>query len=153
LASADEETENVKIFPACWLIVLIFASTARTLCARQDSAWTLFPSSSPRSEATKAARGKEVFQNLCSGCHGAVIKNPSAGIGATMPGTDALAAKYKGAKPARLEERTDLTPEFIKTFVRNGVSVMPFFRKTELSDADLDALSAYLTRNNKPSPD
>ena len=66
-----------------------------------------------------------------------------------MPGTDALAAKYKGAKPARLEERTDLTPEFIKTFVRNGVSVMPFFRKTELSDADLEALSAYLTRNNK----
>jgi len=27
---------------------------------------------------------------------------------------------------------------------------MPRFRKTELSDADLEALSAYLTRNNKP---
>jgi len=67
-----------------------------------------------------------------------------------MPGTDALAAKYKGAKPAMLEERTDLTPQFIKIFVRNGVSVMPRFRKTELSDADLEALSAYLTRNNKP---
>ncbi len=68
-----------------------------------------------------------------------------------MPGTDALAAKYKGAKPALLEERIDLTPELIRTFVRNGVSVMPFFRKTELSDVDLEALSAYLTRNDKSS--
>ncbi len=67
-----------------------------------------------------------------------------------MPGTDALAAKYKGAKPAMLEERADLTPQFVKIYVRNGVSVMPRFRKTELSDADLEALSAYLTRNNKP---
>jgi hypothetical protein len=26
---------------------------------------------------------------------------------------------------------------------------MPFFRKTEISDADLDALAGYLARNNK----
>jgi hypothetical protein len=26
---------------------------------------------------------------------------------------------------------------------------MPFFRKTEITDADLDALAAYLARNNK----
>jgi hypothetical protein len=36
-----------------------------------------------------------------------------------------------------------------KAFVRKGVSVMPFFRKTEIGDADLDALAAYLARNNK----
>lgn len=36
-----------------------------------------------------------------------------------------------------------------KTFVRQGVSVMLFFRKTEISDADLDALAAYLARNTK----
>jgi len=28
--------------------------------------------------------------------------------------------------------------------VRTGVSVMPPFRKTEISDADLEALAAYL---------
>ena len=116
----------------------------------QDSSWTLFPSHGQEPGASKTLHGKEIFQNLCSGCHGPVIKNASPGIGATMPGTDALAAKYKGAKPAMLEERTDLTPQFIKIFVRNGVSVMPRFRKTELSDADMEALSAYLTRNNKP---
>ena len=53
--------------------------------------------------------------------------------------------------PALLEKRTDLTPQLIKTYVRNGISVMPIFRKTEISDADLDAIAAYLTRNNKHS--
>lgn len=119
--------------------------------AGQNSSWTLFPShDQEESGPPKIQKGREVFHNLCSGCHGPVIKNASAGIGATMPGTDALAAKYKGAKPAMLEERTDMTPQFIKVFVRNGVSVMPRFRKTELSDTELEALSAYLTRDNKP---
>jgi hypothetical protein len=27
---------------------------------------------------------------------------------------------------------------------------MPFFRKTEISDADLDAIASYLTRNRPP---
>jgi mono/diheme cytochrome c family protein len=127
-------------------LVLLGAGAA----AGQNSSWTLFPSHGQEPGAPKFQRGKEVFRNLCSGCHGPVIKNASAGIGATMPGTDALAAKYKGAKPDLLEERTDLTSQLIKMFVRNGVSVMPRFRKTELSDADMEALSAYLTRNNKP---
>lgn len=91
-------------------------------------------------------RGKEVFQYWCASCHGPGI----GGYGAPhLPGTSALQAKYKGAVPALLEERTDMAPLFVKTFVRNGVSVMPFFRKTEVSDADLDALIEYLTRNNK----
>ena len=33
--------------------------------------------------------------------------------------------------------------------MRKGVSIMPFFRKTEVSDADLDALAAYLARARK----
>jgi len=85
-------------------------------------------------------RGYMQYQNFCSACHGE-------GVG--RPGTLALAAKYKGEKPALLDKRTDLTPELIKTYVRNGLTVMPLFRKTEISDADLDAIAAYLTRNNK----
>jgi mono/diheme cytochrome c family protein len=86
-------------------------------------------------------RGYVEYQEFCSACHGE-------GVG--RPGTLALQAKYKGAVPALLDKRTDLTPEFVKTTVRNGVTVMPFFRKTEISDADLNAIAAYLTRNNKP---
>ena len=61
----------------------------------------------------------------------------------------ALGVKYGGKVPAVLDERRDLVPEFVKTIVRNGVSVMPFFRKTEISDSDLDALAAYLARKDK----
>jgi mono/diheme cytochrome c family protein len=85
--------------------------------------------------AAQAPDGKVVFEKWCAPCHG---------DGPGKPGTAALQALYKGVKPALLEQRTDLVPELTKNFVRNGVSVMPFFRKTEISDAELDALAAYL---------
>jgi hypothetical protein len=47
-------------------------------------------------------------------------------------------------KPAVLEQRTDLTPKMIETAVRKGVYFMPRFRKTEISNADLAAIIAYL---------
>jgi len=87
--------------------------------------------------AAFAADGKPVYEKWCAPCHAA---------GPGHPGTTALAALYKGAKPPALEDRTDLTPPVVKQFVRKGVSVMPFFRKTEISDAELDALAAYLSR-------
>ena len=70
-----------------------------------------------------------------------------------MPGTVALEAKYQGALPALLTERRDLTPAFIRHFVRNGVSVMAPFRKTEISDADLEALVLYLTPTDIRNPE
>jgi (+)-pinoresinol hydroxylase len=91
------------------------------------------PSSAPAQ--TQLARGQQVFTYWCATCH-------SAGPG--MPGTQALQAKYHGNPPALLLQRTDLTPQLIAYFVRNGVSVMPLFRKTEISAADLDALAAYI---------
>ena len=94
-------------------------------------------SSAFAADDVKAERGDAVFQKWCAPCHAA---------GPGHPGTTAIAALYKGAKPAALEDRTDLTPAIVAQFVRKGVSVMPFFRKTEISDADLDALGAYLSR-------
>jgi hypothetical protein len=66
-----------------------------------------------------------------------------------MAGTQALQARYKGAKPAELEQRTDLTFDFVKAIVRNGLNSMPFFRPTELSNDDLAALGAYLARAHR----
>jgi mono/diheme cytochrome c family protein len=85
--------------------------------------------------AQQPGDGKVVFDKWCTPCHG---------DGPGKPGTAALQALYKGVKPAMLEQRTDLAPEFTRAIVRTGVSVMPFFRKTEISDAELDALSKYL---------
>jgi mono/diheme cytochrome c family protein len=84
-----------------------------------------------------ARKGNDSYQSWCAPCHGR---------GPGHPGTTALAAKYKGALPGLLEERTDLTPTAITFAVRRGTSIMPFFRKTEVSDADLAAITQYLIR-------
>ncbi len=86
-------------------------------------------------DAATIQRGKQVFDDWCAPCHAP---------GPRHPGTQALDVLYKGAKPGALEERTDLVPAITQTFVRTGVSVMPPFRKTEIGDADLAALAAYL---------
>lgn len=86
-------------------------------------------------DASTIARGREVYERWCAACHAP---------GPRHPGTQALEALYRGAKPAALEERTDLVPALMEAFVRSGVSVMPPFRKTEISDAELAALAAYL---------
>jgi (+)-pinoresinol hydroxylase len=86
-------------------------------------------------DLSQSEHGREVYQKWCTPCHGT-------GLG--KPGTSAAAAH--GAKPAVLEQRGDLTSKMIETAVRNGVSFMPRFRKTEISNADLAAIAAYLVR-------
>jgi len=122
-----------------FLAVALFVMVAAQAAGAQEriaSSWTTSTVS-----GQGQPRGYVEYQKFCSACHGE-------GVG--RPGTLALQAKYKGALPALLEKRTDLTPQLIKMYVRNGITVMPTFRKTEISDADLDAIAAYLTRNNKP---
>jgi mono/diheme cytochrome c family protein len=87
-------------------------------------------------------KGHETYAYWCASCHGR---------GNRFPGTVALQAKYGGKVPAVLDDRIDLTPAAVRLFVRRGTSIMPFFRKTEISDADLDALVAYLTRPRPPA--
>jgi len=122
-----------------FLAVALFVIVAARAAGAQEriaSSWTTATVS-----GQGQPRGYVEYEKFCSACHGE-------GVG--RPGTLALQAKYKGALPALLEKRTDLTPQLIKMYVRNGITVMPTFRKTEISDADLDAIAAYLTRNNKP---
>jgi (+)-pinoresinol hydroxylase len=133
-----------RIFPMLALLAIAAGATAvaRLAIAQGQgqppkSIWTV---STPKSKGEP--RGYVQYQDYCAVCHGE---------GTGKPGTIALKEKYNGTEPALLAERTDLTQALIKTYVRNGISVMPFFRKTEISDADLDAIAAYLTRNNKPA--
>ncbi len=91
--------------------------------------------------AADARSGKAVFDLWCGSCH-----KPLGPYVSSVAGTSVLERKYKGAKPAALEQRTDLDVATVKLFVRKGSRFMPFFRKTEISDADLDALAAYLAK-------
>jgi len=81
------------------------------------------------------ARGKEVYDHWCTPCHAA---------GPGHPGTQSLEIKYRGELPAVLEDRDDLTPEFVRTMVRGGILMMAPFRKTEVTDAELEDIAAYL---------
>ena len=81
------------------------------------------------------ARGKEVYDHWCMPCHA-----PGPG----HPGTQSLEIKYRGELPPVLEDREDLTREYVRTIVRSGILMMAPFRKTEVTDAELDDLSAYL---------
>lgn len=80
--------------------------------------------------------GKRVYAQWCASCHAA---DPG------LAGTLALQHKYRGELPAALEDRTDLTPETVAYFVRNGIAWMAPFRKSEISDAELAALGTYLS--------
>lgn len=94
------------------------------------------------SESSQWAQGKAVYEHWCVACHGT-----GEGFGGLLlPGTEALMVKYGDQLPAVLHERQDLTPELVTLFVRNGVSIMPFFRKTEISDEELAALGVYLSK-------
>lgn len=91
-----------------------------------------------------------MFRERCAACHG---RPPEEIVGPAflpaMPGTQALRARYRGALPAVLEDRTDLTADFVAAVVRKGLPAMPFFRPTEVSDDDLEAVAAYLARSRR----
>lgn len=90
--------------------------------------------------ASRLVPGRAVYEKWCAACH-----DP----GIIHPGTHALMTKYPGGKRASgaITDWTDLPATYVTFMVRHGMSVMPQFRKTEISDAELAALAAYLSRN------
>jgi mono/diheme cytochrome c family protein len=92
--------------------------------------------------AAKAAApsGQAVYEHWCAPCHA-----PGPG----HPGTQSLQLKYAGKTPPVLLERTDLSPQAVSAFVRQGVLLMAPFRKTEITDTELAALSAYVAKGFK----
>lgn len=100
-------------------------------CAPQ---WTHPSAHSATSADPARVAARATFDKWCGDCHG----------NAGGPGSIALQRKYRGVLPAVLEQRTDLRPDYVTLVVRHGVSFMPSFRKTEISDADLALVATYL---------
>ena len=124
---------------AC-LGTLLFATTLSASAAEPTISWKPLPTAAATGKS-QIERGAVAFQNACAVCHG---------TGPDRPGTSSLEFKYQGQRPALLEKRTDLTPEVVLYFIRNGIAMMPQFRKTELSDAQAAAIAAYLSSKHKP---
>jgi len=83
-----------------------------------------------------ASKGHEVFKAWCQPCHSAV-----------GPGTYML-EKRLGKEESRIDRRTNLTGDYIRYVVRNGLNGMLPFRQTEVTDGELKDVIDYLTRNN-----
>jgi mono/diheme cytochrome c family protein len=80
--------------------------------------------------------GRRAYEKHCAECHADEVGRP---------GTQQL-GWTRGEALAVLEERTDLSAEYIRAVVRNGLFEMTPFFPSELPDAELDALAEYLTR-------
>ncbi|MEO0032751.1 MAG: hypothetical protein RIS94_2509 [Pseudomonadota bacterium] len=83
----------------------------------------------------RAANGpaQALFVEKCAMCHrqmgmGTVI------LSRRMPATQAM-----------LEQRTDLTGDYVRTVVRTGMGNMPRISRGEVSDRQLDTIVGYLT--------
>jgi mono/diheme cytochrome c family protein len=102
----------------------------------------LFAGMSASSQDSDAIeRGRAKFEYMCAPCHGEGIGDDGR---AMLPGTDALRIKYRGALPALLTERSDLTYESIRVFLRQGVFSMPPFRPTEITDDEIRDIAAFI---------
>jgi len=81
-----------------------------------------------------------VFGRICASCHGP-----------TGWGTRALARRMP-REQALLTNRRDLTPEVLHAVLRHGIGSMPSFTPTDISDAEIDALAAWLASSHPARP-
>lgn len=124
------KTKMDKLLRRAFLGLTLVASTQIALAQDSDA----------------ALRGKAKFDHSCAPCHG---KEPGDDGREMLPGTHSLKIKYGDTLPAALEDRTDLTSEVISVFVRMGAWSMPPFRKTELSDKEIDDIASYIAVSSR----
>jgi mono/diheme cytochrome c family protein len=84
-------------------------------------------------DADVRERGAKAFAHRCGMCHRE-----------GQTGTVVLARRL-GAEKSVIDKRTDLTPEYVRFVVRNGLLNMPRISRVEMPDPDLDAVIVYLT--------
>lgn len=84
--------------------------------------------------AAQGADGKASFEYHCNKCHEA---------GGT--GTIMLSKRF-GKEQALLQDRKELSVDFVKQVVRRGSLSMPRITRAEVPDAELDAIARYLRK-------
>ena len=88
----------------------------------------------PEPSSVAGPDGKQIYEQICLPCHAA---------GGGHAGTMRLGERL-GIDKSVLLERDDLQPDYVKTIVRYGLQMMPPFRPSELTEAELDALAQYV---------
>ncbi|HWL61450.1 MAG TPA: cytochrome c [Steroidobacteraceae bacterium] len=85
--------------------------------------------------AASAPDGKSLYRERCGMCHQTI--GMAVGILSRRPGDESQGF---------LEERKDLSATFVRTVVRTGIANMPRMPRGEVSDAELEAIAAYLAK-------
>lgn len=121
-------------------LALLVVTLMTTGCGKEEAqpaATAPLADATPAVEAPAAApmaSGQEIYDLYCVHCHAA---------GGGHPGT-AMLGELHGPEKAVIKGRADLTPDYIKAIVRNGLVEMPPFRPTEISDAELESVAEYV---------
>jgi len=139
-------TERAAAAAARFVVVLGAALLTAVSTALAQTSEAAESSSSDIAVADAVARGRAKYAQTCAPCH---ARAPGGDMRYAMPGTRALAIKYRGALPAALEDRSDLSYEVLRVFVRNGSWSMPPFRPTELGDEEIRDIAAYLAVSSR----
>lgn len=79
----------------------------------------------------------DIYRTACAPCHA------NGGFGVRV------LADRPGPDRSILHDGTVLPAAAIRAIVRNGMGHMPAMSRVEVSDAELDAIAAYLTRNRR----
>lgn len=85
------------------------------------------------------ADGEIVYEDWCEICHA---------LEANMPGTDRIREVF-GEERVNLRDSPFVSEETLRAIVRSGRGMMPPFRRTEISNAQLDELVDYLVAENE----
>jgi len=88
-------------------------------------------------EAPKLEGAERTWAFYCEGCHAAGIEEHPATLRLSYTRSPELAA---------IRGRQDLTPEYLRQVVRLGYLEMVGFRKTEISDSELEALIKFIRK-------
>jgi mono/diheme cytochrome c family protein len=115
------------------------ASTMAAFAAAVLACASMQAESAESGAAAPAADGQALFARRCGICH-------FADGGGTW-----MLERRLGKSQALLEARTDLLAPYIRLIARRGLNGMPRFTRVELPDADLELITAYLTRTG-PRP-
>ncbi len=93
----------------------------------------------PEGDRTEAdiADGAAIFSNRCGSCH------LPGGMGTNLL-TKQQVEMGNAPEMGLLTNRTDLTSDYVKYVVRHGKMAMPRLPKVEATDAELEAIAAYL---------
>ncbi len=114
-------------------VVLVLALSA---CepGQKDSAAVAPDLATSAEKTVDLAHGQATYNLFCSGCH-----NPGDGHAGTMK-----LKLLKGEENSVILARADLSADYIRYVVRDGLMEMAPFRPTDINDRDLDSLIAYI---------